>query len=92
MYFVYSQATIAVLPSARWRMLCAFGGIHLVAMYLVASAALPGIRLDSWAVSRWPSMDLEDGLKAAGLWQPRPLVAMFPVLVTILLVGLASCS
>lgn len=59
-------------------------------MYLAAAAALPGIRLDSWAVSRWPSMNLEDGLKAAGLWQPRPLFAMFPVLLTVLLVGLAS--
>lgn len=81
------QAHMAVVAAPRWPLLQGYGGAHLAVMYLAAAAALPGLQLERRAERRWPEAGVEDALRVAGLWCPRPLGNMAPVLAAVVLVG-----
>lgn len=85
-----SQAHLAVVSPPRWPILRAYGGVHLAVMYLALAAALPGLHLEERADRRWPEADVEQALRIAGLWRPRPVAAIMPVLVLIVLVSPGS--
>ncbi len=81
------QAHLAVVAAPRWPLLQCYGGVHLAAMYLAAVTALPGLQLERRAERRWPEAGVEPALHVAGLWRPRPLGNMAPVLAAVVLVG-----
>lgn len=74
------QASLAILPRARWSVLRGYAALHLLAMYVAVVAALPGLH-----VRQQLPHSAKHALRLLGLWEPRP-AAMLPVLVAMLLV------